>query len=127
MSLTVLKVGLILIFAGCANLSQVLNQMSIKEPRASVVDARLKGLNFDQVDLLFDINIDNPNSIGITLDGFDYDLQFNDNSFLSGEQKKTINIAAQGSSRIDFPVSLKFADIYNMFRSLQSLTVRVIN
>ena len=105
----------------CANLSQLLNQMNIKQPVAKVSDAKLTALSFEKVDLLFGIDISNPNSIGIALDGFDYDLLLNDNSFITGEQTEKLNIAAGKTSRVNFPVSLKFTDIYAMYTSLRNI------
>lgn len=110
----------VIIFSSCANLSKMLDQMNIKEPVANVADAKMTGLDFDKIDMLFGIDIQNPNTIGIAMDGFDYDLLLNDNSFLSGNQNEKLNIEAQGTSRVDFPISLKYADIYNMFMSLKS-------
>ena len=105
----------------CANLSQMLSQMNIKKPVAKVSDAKLTALSFEQIDLLFGIDITNPNSIGIALDGFDYDLLLNDNSFVSGVQNEKLDIAAGKTSRVNFPVSLKFTDIYAMYTSLRNI------
>jgi LEA14-like dessication related protein len=99
----------------------MLNQMNIKKPVAKVSDAKLTALSFEQVDLLFGIDINNPNTIGIALDGFDYDLLLNDNSFVSGDQTEKLNIAAGKTSRVNFPVSLKFTDIYAMYTSLRNI------
>ena len=105
----------------CANLSQMLSQMNIKKPVAKVSDTKLTALSFEQVDLLFGIDITNPNSIGIALDGFDYDLLLNDNSFIKGVQNDKLDIAAGKTSRVNFPVSLKFTDIYAMYTSLRNI------
>ena len=115
------SVFLAVFLSSCANLTQMLNQMNIKKPVAKVEDAKLTALSFEQVDLLFGIDINNPNSIGIALDGFDYDLLLNDNSFVSGDQNEKLDIAAGQTSRVNFPVSLKFTDIYDMYTSLRNI------
>ncbi len=115
------SVYLTVFLSSCANLSQMLNQMNIKKPVAKVSDAKLTALSFEQVDLLFGIDINNPNTIGIALDGFDYDLLLNDNSFITGDQTEKLNIAAGQTSRVNFPVSLKFTDIYAMYTSLRNI------
>jgi len=102
----------------CADLSKVLNQMNIQKPIVEVSDAKLTGLSFDHVDLLFGIDVKNPNSVGVAMDGFDYDFLLNDNSFISGNKSDKLDIEARGTSRVDFPVSLKFSDIYNTFSTL---------
>ena len=65
---------LAIIIPSCANLSKMLNQMNIKEPVASVEDAKITGLDFEKIDLIFGIDVKNPNTIGIAMDGFDYDF-----------------------------------------------------
>jgi LEA14-like dessication related protein len=116
----IMVLTLAVMIPSCANLSKMLDQMNVKEPAASVEDARITGLDFEKIDLMFGIDIKNPNSVGIAMDGFDYDLLLNENSFISGNKNEKLNIEAQGTSRVDFPVSLKFVDIYNMFNSLKS-------
>ncbi len=83
-----------------------------QKPRVSVTQARLTGLNFDQVDMLFTIQVDNPNPVGIKLAALDYDLQLADHSFASGTQKKGMKLQAAGRSDIELPLSLGFKEIY---------------
>ena len=118
--LSAMVLYLVILIPSCANLSKMLNQMNVKEPVASVEEAKIAGLDFEKVDLIFGIDIKNPNTIGIAMDGFDYDFLLNENSFLSGNQNEKLNIEAQGTSRVNFPVSLKFVDIYNMVNSLKN-------
>jgi len=102
----------------CANLSDVLKQLDIQKPQVAVKDARLTSLSFDHVDLLFDVNINNPNSVGITMAGFDYELLINDNSFVKGDKQDRIEVKANGENRFDFPVSLQFSDLFQSIKSM---------
>ena len=52
-----LILSLIILTASCANLSQMLNQMNIKEPVASVKEAKITGIDFDKVNLIFGIEM----------------------------------------------------------------------
>ena len=100
------------ILSGCAELLQLLQQSTMKKPKVTVIDTKLTGLSFSKVDLLFDIKIDNPNSVEISLAGLDYGLKINGNSHFSGTKNDPLNIGAKGSSTIQIPLSLKYADIY---------------
>jgi len=108
-----------LAFFSCAELNTILNQMSVQKPTVDITNAKIFNLSFDDLDLLFDIQINNPNTVGINLAGFDYELLINDNSFISGNQPDKLEIAAQNSNTIQLPVNLKFVDIYNTFANLK--------
>jgi len=113
-------VSLIFFITGCAELLQLLQQSSMKKPTASVIDAKMTGLSFSQADLLFDIKIDNPNNVAISLAGLDYGLQINKNSLFSGTKNDALNIDAKGFSTIQIPLSLKYEDIYKTVKTLTS-------
>jgi LEA14-like dessication related protein len=105
----------------CAEMINILNQANIQKPVVNLSDVKMTGLSFDSVDLLFHIDIDNPNNVGIKLAGFDYDLQIEDNSFINGKQDNGLAIKANGSEIIKLPLTLKFKDIYNTFSIVKDL------
>ncbi|MDH5785167.1 MAG: LEA type 2 family protein [Chromatiales bacterium] len=94
---------------GTGNIKDVLNN---QKPRVSVADQRLTHLDFNKVTLAFDIKIDNPNPVGISLGGLDYDLKLAGHSFASGKQDRQMKLKASGSSYIELPVSVSFNEIY---------------
>ncbi len=102
--------------SGCSTINQLRN---MQKPEARVQKVSIAGLSFDAVDLLFDIDVRNPNALGIKLNRFDYDLQINANSFLSGVNESGLEIAANGQKTVQLPLTLKFADLYRTFSSLK--------
>lgn len=82
-----------------------------QKPQVSVVDQRLTGLDFEKVSIAFGIQVDNPNPIGIDLQGLDYDFKLDGHSFVKGKQDKQMNIVASGASRIELPLSMTFKEI----------------
>lgn len=82
-----------------------------QKPQVSVADQRITGLDFERVTLAFGIKVDNPNPIGIDLQGLDYDLKLDGHSLLAGKQEKPMQIAASGASRIELPLSMTFKEI----------------
>lgn len=119
MKLKIIIAFISLTFVSCSLLNTVLNQMDIKKPLVKVAKAKISKLTFNDVDLLFDIQIDNPNSVGINLAGFDYEFLINENSFISGNRPDEVEILAKNNSTIQLPVKLKFTDIYNTFKELK--------
>ena len=112
--------SLALVLSHCADLMKIMKQTGIQEPAVHVSSAKLSGLSFDQADLLFDIEISNPNSIGISLAGFDYDLELNSVSFLKGDQKKKLEIRAKDVVTVQLPLSLSYRNIYETYQSLKT-------
>ena len=105
-----------LVLAGCATLMEAARAST---PDLSVRSMRLAGLSFEGVDLVFDIGIDNPNPLPVTLGGFDYDLLIEGDSFVKGSQEETSRIAAAGQSVVQLPLSLDFGDLRHAFSSLK--------
>jgi LEA14-like dessication related protein len=111
---------ILVFFTQCADLMNLVQKGSVEKPKVRVSKTKLTGLTFDQADLLFDIEIKNPNPIGISLTGFDYDLLLNNNSFLKGDQKKQIEMKANDVSTIQLPLSLLYENIYKTYKSLKN-------
>lgn len=106
------------ILQGCSTVNQMLN--SLQRPGVAVDRVRISGLSFDDIDLLFDLKVNNPNNVKISLAGFDYDFFLNGNSFVKGQQDKGLNIEAGGESIVEVPISLRFADVYQTYNSLKN-------
>ncbi len=100
----------------CASLRDI--TQSIRKPRVRITAVELEALSFSGVTLRFDVQIDNPNPIGIELSGFDYELEIEKNPFLSGEVDQKLSIAARGQSVVPIPVDLDFDQLLNTFAEL---------
>jgi LEA14-like dessication related protein len=104
----------------CADLMNILKKGGVEKPDVRISKTNLTGLTFEQADLVFDIEIKNPNTVGISLAGFDYDLLLNDVSFLNGEQNKQMEIKANDTAIIQLPVSLLYKNIYQTYQRLKN-------
>lgn len=107
------------LLAGCATMEQVSQALEGQKPSAVVQGLRLTGLDRDGVDLTFDVQVDNPNPVGISLAGLDYDLKLLGSSFLTGEQPGGMKLAARGSSQVQVPVRLGFQQLLDTYRQLK--------
>ncbi|MET0069309.1 MAG: LEA type 2 family protein [Candidatus Thiodiazotropha sp.] len=105
---------------GCSSLDQVNRVMEGRKPTAQVAGVSLDGLDFKGVDLVFDLQVDNPNPYSIDLTGFDYDLQLFDQSFIKGRQTKGVSLAANSDSRVALPLRLDFKQLLDSYRQLRS-------
>jgi len=116
-SLTFVIIALLL---SCSTFKTLMNRSSLKNPEVKVSNARITGISFQDVDLQFDLDISNPNSLGIKLESFDYDFLLDESSFVKGEQDKGLEIAANNVSTVQLPVTLGFREIYNSYKGLTS-------
>jgi LEA14-like dessication related protein len=110
--------GIFLLSLACASVSDLM-KAGVQKPTVAFAGVRLDNLSFSAVDLLFDLKITNPNPVGATLAGFDYDFLLNGNSFLQGNQEQNVKIPAQGEQTLPVPVTLNFDNIYDTFKSLR--------
>jgi LEA14-like dessication related protein len=99
---------IILILTGCAELAKHADTI---KPTARLAGARLANINFDKVDLVFDLEVENKNPITLDLAGLDYDFKVENQSLVSGVTAKAIKLKANGISPVELPVTLKFDDL----------------
>ena len=109
----------LLMLTSCATLDQVSQVLEGQKPSARVEGLRLTGLDMNGVDLTFDVGVDNPNPVGISLAGLDYDLKLFGSSFLQGDQPMGMKLAANGRSQVQVPVRLGFQQLLNSYRQLK--------
>lgn len=108
----------VLLFSSCSTLRGLLGQATIQRPRVDFLGAKMTGLSFDKANFLFDLQIRNPNSLGVKLAGFGYDLSINGSSFLKGREDKELSIEAQGENIIQIPLTLSYSHLYQVFQTL---------
>ena len=102
---------------GCAALEDLSN--SIQKPKLSVENVRVSDFNFEEMELTYDIKVDNPNAMSVQMLAYDYNLDINENTLVTGDQRKELSIEASGASTFQVPMRLNFADIYRSIKSLR--------
>ncbi|MDX1591456.1 MAG: LEA type 2 family protein [Balneolaceae bacterium] len=107
-------IGLFLI-SGCAALSEF---SDASKPDVEFREMNISNITFDDVTLLFDFNVNNPNRFAISAAGYEYDFQINDRSFVSGTRNEDIRIEQNSTGVFQVPVTLRYEDVYQTFRSL---------
>jgi LEA14-like dessication related protein len=104
----------------CTTLNQVGQVLEGQKPTASVKGLRLTGLDLNGVNLVFDVGVDNPNPVSISLASLDYDLKLQGSSFLRGDQPMGMQLAAKGNSQVQVPVRLGFQQLHNSYARLKN-------
>lgn len=102
-----------LLLSACATLQEV-----VKEPKVSVQDVRVKAVSLSDMQLDFDLGVENPNPVGISLKGFTYQLDVEEQSLLSGERKQRIKVGANKQSTVTLPLKLVYQEMAGGLKTL---------
>lgn len=106
----------LLLAGGCSVINELAS--SLQKPNVSVTDVRITGFSFSDIELTYDVTVDNPNAVSLQLMSYDYDLEINNRSFVKGDQKEQSRIEASGKSTFQVPMTLNFQDLYSTIKGL---------
>jgi LEA14-like dessication related protein len=104
------------LLGGCKSVQDLTE--AIRKPDLRIAGVDLEALSFTGARLRFDVEIANPNPIGIELSGFDYELQIEDEPFVMGEVDQKVRLAARGRSTVPFPVEIVFEELLKSVREV---------
>jgi LEA14-like dessication related protein len=105
-----------IILGGCSTIQEITD--SIQKPKLSVDNVRVTDFNFTQMELTYDIKVENPNAVAVKMTGYDYNLDINEHPFINGDRSKTMTIEASGESIFEVPMMLNFPDLYRTVSEL---------
>ncbi len=116
--------GAVLLLSGCAALQSALN---IENPRYAIRDIRPSidiaiPLSASSIDIDFNLEVDNPNSVGLRLDQLDFNLFINDTRVLDSVSRQDLRIPANGVGDVQLRTRIGYQNI----RSLWSEMVDVV-
>lgn len=106
----IFTLSLFFLFSGCA----------IQEPTVTVQNVTISNASIEKVSLLFDLNVDNPNSMSFHLFSFDYEVALNGEPTLSGTQEVKQLINATAITPIQIPLTIHLTSIYKNVMNLFS-------
>ncbi len=105
------------IFAtGCTALKDL---ASIQKPKITVTDFKVSDISLRDIELIFDLEIDNPNAVAINLASYNFDFLINENSFVKGNQPLATEIKSNASTILQIPVSFTFDELFKTFSSIR--------
>lgn len=110
----ILSVLVIILLSSCNTLRDLSN---IQKPFVRYSNMSIEDMSFTDVTLLFDFEVDNPNSFGISADQYQYEFFINGSEFVTGIQNENIRIASASKSIIQVPVTLNFSEVFNTIGS----------
>lgn len=107
---------MMLLAGGCSAIQELVQ--GVQKPVLSVTDMRVTGFDFREVEMTFDVTVDNPNAVELQMEAYDYSLAIDGKRFVSGHQNRQSRIEASGESTFRVPVTLNFKEVYSAAESL---------
>lgn len=103
--------------AGCQTIQNLAD--TIQKPSLSISNVRVTDFAFDEIELTYDVKVDNPNPVAVQMLGYNYDFKINNNDFIQGDQAQELRIESSGASTFQIPMRLNFEELYNLFTGLR--------
>lgn len=107
--------------SGCAALEGALRQ-GIMRPEVSVLSAAPTSFDFESLGVAVDLQVKNPNAIGLRARGFSWQLFVDGARAVSGEAPGGLTLPANGVATSRVTARLRFAEIANLLRATEGKT-----
>jgi LEA14-like dessication related protein len=104
----------LLALSSCAGFGRV-----FEKPRVRVLGANVTNVSLESADLVFDVAVENPNALSFVLETVGYRLRVNGEQLVDAQRDLRAQIAARGTTEVQLPVTLRFADVLRVLRSLK--------
>ena len=97
---------------GCATVS------SMERPEIQEVSPRITGVDFQGLDMAFDVDVNNPYPLPIKTPRFQYGIDVEGSRFFDSEATSQFNLPASGVGTVTLPVRLSYVDLLRTYRDL---------
>jgi len=104
-----------LLLSACATLKE-----QIKEPEVAVKAVKLRDATLSGMQLDFLLGIDNPNPLGIAVQGLSYNLALDGKQLFDGSSNERVSVPANGSSQVTLPFTLDYEELLGGLGALRS-------
>jgi LEA14-like dessication related protein len=111
--ISLLAAGVLL--QGCAALKE-----QIKEPQVSIQSVQLREASLSEAQLDFLLNIDNPNPLGIAMQGLSYNLKLDSKQLFDGRSGERVQVPANGSATVALPFVVDYEELLGGLGALRN-------
>jgi len=96
---------------GCKTLRMILKEAGVKEPELKIVGMRIDQVTLDAIHSIFDVEIKNPNKVGVRLSGLDYALDLDGKRLADGQTKTPLDLPAEDAAKTTFGMRFPLATL----------------
>ncbi len=101
------------LLSGCAMVKE-----HVKQPEVDLRDVQVVAMSLADVQLAFDLDVRNPNPVGISMQDLSYRLELANKTFSNGTLGERLRIGANQQSRITLPLTLRYSDVLDSLTDL---------
>jgi len=88
----------------------------LEKPSFAIRGVTLRPLSFTEINLLLDLEVQNPNRFDLKLQSFEYIVYLKNEEIGNGRLEKELMIPASSTTQIQVPVAAKFKDMSGSLR-----------
>lgn len=104
-----------LLGSGCVK-NLPLPDLEALKPTLSFQSFKVRDASFRKLDTTFLFQVDNPLPVKVDIASIRWDLDVSGHDFLDGDRGLSLKLDAKSKSPVRVPVSISFADLYNVVR-----------
>lgn len=104
--------------AGCSSVPLL---DSIAKPEVKDVRAHITGIDFQGVNLVFDVDVLNPYPVALTTPRFRYGIEVAGTSLAKSDSATSLSLPASGVGTAALPVRFRYADLMKLYGDLSTL------
>jgi LEA14-like dessication related protein len=110
--------ALALAMTGCSSVP-ILD--SLARPEIRDLRPRITGIDFQGVNLAFDVDISNPYPVAIRTPRFKYGIEVAGTQLMASDTTTSLDLPASAIGTATLPVRVRYADLFNLYRDLSGV------
>lgn len=92
-------------------------QLAVRQPEVKLDQVRVVDPRFLEATLMFDLNVTNPNTTALKIDGIDYKLVLNDRQFAEGVYDQVTELPGEQTVKVSLPIKVEYARVFDSLMS----------
>ena len=107
--------AVIAMMCGCATMEA----LSLRKPTASLKGLRFESITLEGAELLFDLEVANPNAVALPLLDMDYALSSGSRQLFAGSAGGGTTIPARGKQTVTLPAKISYLELFEAFKGIK--------
>ena len=103
------------LLTSCASLQEL---TQARRPQAEITGLRLDHLDLQQLGLVLELKVVNPNSVGLNLSRLEYEFAVEGNRLFSGVMDQGLALSANSTRQLEIPITINPANLWQDIRRI---------
>jgi len=104
-----------LFFSACLSIPK-----NLIEPKVELQSVQVQDPTFSDATLVFQFQVENPNTVPLEVDSLNYNLQLNGKQFTEGSVSEGLKVGSQSTATLPLPIRVKYSDLAGSISSFLS-------